>query len=262
MVAGNQGNPILNTTDEARKLAKKLIRTAHYGALATIEPDTGHPMVSRVAVSTRVDCTPIILTSKLSAHTTALEDTPQCSLLLGEPGKGDPLAHPRISLFATVQQIERDTPEFRQCRSRHLRRHPKAKLYVDFSDFCFFQFDIGRANLNGGFGKAFVLQKSDLTINFKGIAEFEDFEEGIVEHMNDDHLETLELFATVICGKQGGGWRMVSIDPEGLDLSRGDEIVRLNFDIPLKEPNEVRKKLKILADEARILLRGENNRSS
>ncbi len=108
----NDKPKVIRETDaEAIRLAKTLIRTRRYGALAVLDPQTGGPLVSRVGVATDLDGTPLILVSMLSAHTQALIADPRCSLLLGEPGKGDPLAHPRISLICRAERIERDSAE-------------------------------------------------------------------------------------------------------------------------------------------------------
>ena len=98
----------------------------------------------------------------LAAHTKALLASPRCSLLIGEPGKGDPLAWPRISLQCDAEQIGSDNPEREHLRARFLRRHPKASLYIDFPDFMFFRLVPASASLNGGFGKAYALTPDDL----------------------------------------------------------------------------------------------------
>lgn len=154
---------VLRTVDDdARALARRLIDDARYGALAVLEADTGHPAASRVALATDDDGTPLILTSALAAHTPALVADPRCSLLVGEPGSGDPLAHPRITLFARARKLARDSDEGRRARDRYLQAHPKAALYADFGDFAFWRLEPQRASLNGGFGRAFALQASDL----------------------------------------------------------------------------------------------------
>ena len=84
---------VLRETDaEARRLAKTLIREARYGALACLEPGSGAPLASRVALAPDISGQPIFLISQLSPHFAALEADPRASLLIGEPGKGDPLA--------------------------------------------------------------------------------------------------------------------------------------------------------------------------
>ncbi|RUY85655.1 HugZ family protein, partial [Mesorhizobium sp. M7A.F.Ca.CA.001.10.2.1] len=63
---------IRETDAEAIRLAKTLLRSARFGALAVIEPQTGSPLASRVGVATDIDGAPLILVSMLSAHTGAL----------------------------------------------------------------------------------------------------------------------------------------------------------------------------------------------
>ena len=155
--------PIRPTDDEARRLARSLIDRARFGALGVILPETGLPMVSRVAVGTDADGTPVLLVSDLSHHTRALKAAPACSLLLGEPGgKGDPLTYPRLTLQAQATFLRHGDRGHSDVRARFLAEHPKAKLYVDFADFSFARLAPMGAYLNGGFGKAFVLSPADL----------------------------------------------------------------------------------------------------
>ena len=93
--------------------------------------------------------------SQLSAHTRHLQADPRCSLLLPEGGKGDPLAHPRLTLVGRAVQATAD--ERPAWRTRYLARHPKAELYVDFADFSFWRVDVAAAHLNGGFARAATL---------------------------------------------------------------------------------------------------------
>ncbi len=153
----------LNPTDEeARKIAQNLITHAHFGALAVLNPESNLPHVTRIAIGTNLSGTPLTLISDLAFHTTALRQNPNCSLLLGEPGvKGDPLTHPRITLQCKARFLSRSAPDHIQIRAHYLTHQPKAKLYVDFTDFHFALFDIQSANLNGGFGKAYTLSAQD-----------------------------------------------------------------------------------------------------
>ena len=56
---------IRETDDEARALARRLLRSARYVALAVLEPETGYPSVSRVLLATDTDGSPVILVSAL-----------------------------------------------------------------------------------------------------------------------------------------------------------------------------------------------------
>lgn len=156
-------SPIRPTDDAARKLARDLLGGAAFCAIGTLDPETGHPHVTRIAIGTTNKGAPVTLISSLSAHTRALQADSRCSLLLGEPGdKGDPLTHPRLTLQAVAHFIRRETPEHDACRTHWLDQHPKSKLYIDFGDFAFARFDVTAGHLNGGFGKAFTLTPADL----------------------------------------------------------------------------------------------------
>lgn len=156
-------NPIRETDDEARALGQTLLAEARFGALAVIARETGHPTVSRIAITRGPDGAPLTLISELSAHTGHLLARPDCSLLLGEPGpSGDPLTHPRITLACTARFIRHGDPERAALREGYLAQYPKAKLYIDFGDFLFAHFAVTSAALNGGFGKAYHLSPDDL----------------------------------------------------------------------------------------------------
>ena len=150
------------TDDEAIRLARTLMRAARHGAIAVLDPETGGPLASRVGVASDADGAPLILVSGLSAHTRAIDADPRCSLLLGDPGKGDPLAHPRITLICRAVVLEKGTPDHARAERRYLNKNPKAKLYVGLGDFRLFRLEPERASLNGGFGKAYALTRQDL----------------------------------------------------------------------------------------------------
>jgi heme iron utilization protein len=244
-------DPTLPVDDDARILAKRLMRTARSGALATNEAESGMPFASLVQVGTDLDGSPVILTSQLSAHTKLMEADPRCSLLLSSIGKGDPLAHPRLTLQAMAERLDRDADETRKLRSRYLLQHPKAELYVDFPDFGFWRLRTLSASLNGGFGRAYRMSAQDLLVDMSEFFDFYDFEAGAVAHMNSDHADAVALYAAQLCGAREGAWHLIGIDPEGLQMALGDEILRLNFPKLLAGPHEVRPMLIRLANEAR-----------
>lgn len=152
-------NSVRDTDDEARALARDLVARARFGALGVLDPSTGGPSVTRIAVVPGPDGVPLTLISELSAHTAALTANPACSLLVGEPGeKGDPLTHPRLTLECRAVRADKAA-----LRDHYLSLYPKATLYYDFTDFHLFRLDILRAALNGGFGKAYALTAKDVT---------------------------------------------------------------------------------------------------
>ena len=96
------------TDDEARDLARRLIAEARHGALGLLMD--GQPFVTRVALAPAAGHLTTLI-SDLAPHTHALRDQERGSLMIGEPGKGDPLAHPRMTLQVNAIFLEKTPAE-------------------------------------------------------------------------------------------------------------------------------------------------------
>jgi putative heme iron utilization protein len=236
---------------DPKAVAKGLLRATRAGALATIDRNTGHPFASLVNVATDIDGAPLILVSRLSTHTANLEVDGRASLLLASAGKGDPLAHPRLTLLGRFVQIARDAPEEPRLRRRFLARHPKSELYAGFGDFSFWRLDAVSAHLNGGFARAADLKAADVMTDIAGAEGLIEAEAGAVAHMNDDHAEAVRLYATKLLGAEDGAWRLTGLDPDGLDFARGDATLRLPFAERVTSAEQLRKVVVDLAAKAR-----------
>jgi putative heme iron utilization protein len=242
---------------EPKTVAKDLLRATRSGTLATIDRNTGHPFASLVNVATDADGAPLILVSRLATHTANLEVDPRASLLLASSGKGDPLAHPRLTVLGAFVQIARDDPIEARLRQRFLARHPKSELYAGFADFSFWRLDTASAHLNGGFARAADLKAGDVLTDVSDAEDLIAAEAGAIAHMNADHAEAVQLYATKLCGAETGGspggslWRITGIDPAGLDLARGDMTLRLPFPRRVTDAQQLRKVVVDLAAKAR-----------
>lgn len=234
-----------DTDDEARRLARTLIRGARYMALAVLDPETGFPSASRALTGTDVDGVPVILVSGLSGHTKGLLADPRCSLLAGEPGKGDPLAYARITVQCLAEPVARDTPEHVRIRARFLDRHPKATLYADFPDFRFFRITPQTASLNGGFGRAYFIPGVDLVIRDPGITDVWLELQQNLKNMT----EAAAAFAARISTENAKNWRFGGVDKAGIDLIAGDFQLRHEFPDQIDSPEAV---LDYIFDAAKV----------
>lgn len=240
MIKQSPKSPILETTADAIKAAKTIVRLARFGSISALEPATGYPLVTRTNIAASMRGNPIFLMSDLAAHTKAIKQDPRTSLLLGEPGKGDPLAHPRLTLIGQTHQIPRETAQDKAIeqglRQRYLNRHTKAELYNQLPDFFLYELKIERALFNAGFGKAYELSGHDLFIKEEDISALVETETDIIAQMNEDHQTTLEKIAVSLCNEQakttGSIWRITSCDPEGIDMMQAETPARLNFKTP------------------------------
>ncbi len=155
-------NPVRETDDEAINIASKLIAETNYAALGVLETGTGIPLVSRVAAAWSENTGLFFCASDLSVHSKCLVEDNNCSLMLGEPGKGDGLACARMTVIGKTGRLENSADQKQNLRTVFLETHPKAELYVDFADFGFYPIAVERILLNGGFGKAYHLNSSEL----------------------------------------------------------------------------------------------------
>ena len=227
-------------------LARHLLRSVRAGALATIDRETGGPFATLVTVATDLDGSPLLLVSGLSAHAANLDADPRASILLAATGRGDPLAHPRLTV---VGQVERSTDP--RVRRRFLARNPKSELYADFPDFTFRRMAVAGAHLNGGFAKAGRLGPPELLTDLTGTEALVEAEEGAIAHMNADHADAIGLYATRLAGAPEGRWMATGCDPDGMDLAAGDLTARLVFPERVSDPGALRRMLVRLAAEAR-----------
>lgn len=235
MALKDRPSVLRETDDQAKTEARALLRGARFCALAVIDPETGFPSATRVLTATAPDGAPVILISALSAHTRALDADPRCSLLAGEPGKGDPLAHPRLSLQARARRVGRDEALHAWLRGRFLRRHPKAALYIDFDDFRFVRLEPVRANLNGGFGKAYVIEGEDLLIRHPDTERLASSEHQVLAEITTLDENLASEVARNKFRMSGNSWEITALDMGGIDISSKDILLRV--EIPFKDMN-------------------------
>jgi len=222
---------VIRPTDaDALKLARTLARGARFGAIAVLEPTSGHPFTSRVLLATDVDGVPVMIGSQLSMHTKALLRDPRCSILVGEPGKGDPLAWPRLTLLTNAERIEADGESHSRIRRRFLSRHPKAKLYADFPDFSFFKLNPHSGNLNAGFGKAYEIDGNDMIIKSSLNQEIATHELQIIATVTSLREGAPDLLAKRFLKDNSVNWRVSGLDASGFELAHNGKILRVELE--------------------------------
>jgi hypothetical protein len=232
---------------EVAASARALMRRAFKGALATIDRGNSYPYASLVTLATDAAGAPTVLISKLARHTANLAHDARASIMVDETGAlADPLQGARLTLYGRAEPIVEEG-----IRRRFLARHPEASLYVDFPDFAFWRLAVEGAHYIGGFGRIFDLDPSDLLLPLADAETLLEAEPGIVAHMNEDHADAIELYATALADASPGPWRLAGIDPEGFDIVLGGEARRVLFAQRVATPAAARTELVRLAAEAR-----------
>src|SRR5688572_23003151 len=119
---------------DPKAAAKKLMREARSGALATLVPGSGDPYCSLVNVASAANGAPLLLISNLAVHTKNILADSRISLMLDERKPGDPLEGARVMLMGTAAKTESE-----DARRRYLTRQPEAEMFAGFTDFAFYE---------------------------------------------------------------------------------------------------------------------------
>lgn len=230
-------------------LARSLLRRSRQGALATLMAGTGDPYCSLVNLASHPDGAPILLISGLALHTKNILADPRVSLMLDERAEGDPLEGARIMLAGQAEEVAEAGREL--VRRRYIGAHPSAEAFVEFKDFSFFRIKPSGAHLVAGFGRIVDLKPAQFLTDLGGAEELLEAEPGAVAHMNEDHREAMNLYATRLLGAESADWLCTGCDPDGMDMQAGRDTLRLDFPERVTTGTGLRKMLVRLAGEAR-----------
>jgi heme iron utilization protein len=236
---------------DAARLARSLLRRSRQGALATLTPGSGDPYCSLVNVASHPDGSPILLISRLALHTRNLLGDARLSLMLDERVEDDPLEGSRIMLAGLAEQASGEDVAI--LRRRYLNAHPSSEVFVNFKDFSFFRIRPTGAHLVAGFGRIVDLKPEQFLTDISDAASLLEAEQGVLDHMNADHHEAMNLYATKLLGAKSADWRCTGCDPEGIDLQAGSITLRLDFPRRIVTPAALRQMLKQFADQARAV---------
>jgi len=234
---------------DASRLARSLLRRSRQGALATLMAGSGDPYCSLVNVASHPDGSPILLISRLALHTQNILGDARASLMLDERAEGDPLEGARIMLAGRAEEAA--AADLQILRRRYLNAHPSAEVFVDFKDFSFFRIRPAAAHLVAGFGRIVDLKPAQFLTDISDAGTLLEAEQDAIDHINADHRDATNLYATRLLGAGAADWRCTGCDPDGVDLQAGTTTLRLDFPERVTGPGELRKMLVRLAGEAR-----------
>jgi len=230
-------------------VTRSLLRRSRQGALATLMAGSGDPYCSLVNVASHYDASPVLLISRLALHTRNILADNRVSLMLDERAAGDPLEGARIMLAGRAEEAAGNQAEI--LRRRYLNAHPSAEVFVDFKDFSFFRIVPSGAHLVAGFGRIIDLTPAQFLTELGDAEGLLEAEQGAVEHMNEDHREAMNLYATRLLGADSADWACTGCDPDGMDMQAGNVTLRLDFPERVTDGTALRKMLVRLAGEAR-----------
>jgi len=204
--------------------ARAVLRCCDFAALATQSAKlAGFPFVSHVPFALDAQLRPVMLLSALAEHTRNLAADPRASLMVAVPGP-DPQAQARITLLGEVHGIDAEPALV----DRYRRFHPEASMWLDFGDFRFYRLEPVRIRLVGGFARAGWIEPAEWPVPPLSPRT----EEALLD----------------ACGSSAGGWSVLGIDREGIDL-RDESGERRRHDWPKRLDDD-----EALAAEVRSVL--------
>jgi putative heme iron utilization protein len=170
--------------------------------------------------------------------------------MLDERAEGDPLEGSRIMVGGTAEEADGELRA--NLRRRYLNAHPSAESFADFQDFAFFRIRPTNVHLVAGFGRIVDLKPEKILTSLEGADAVLEAEQLAIDHMNADHRDSMNLYATRLLGAKAADWRCTGLDPDGLDMSADKhDALRLDFPRRVVTPEELRGVLKELAEKAR-----------
>jgi putative heme iron utilization protein len=224
--------------------ARRFVRSQRYGILSTLSKKLeGYPFGSVVPYVLDQSGAPIILISTLAEHTKNINHDPRVSLLLHEPSQ-DVQANARITLVGDAAILQ-DQDSF---RARYLRYLPQAEGYFATHDFFFYRITPQQLRFIGGFGAIHWVSAESYRAPENELAELED---GILEHMNQDHADSLRAYCYHVHGHTPANASMIGIDCDGFDVRADGHLLRFEFSSPIVDAQGARAALVAMAKEAR-----------
>lgn len=240
-------------TPSHAEYARTLAARVSVGSLCTLvasEP-AGYPYGSFVTFALDGG-NPIFLISTLAEHTRNLLADPRASLLIAEPGEGDPLARARVTLLGPCTRLAGDAEQ--RARAAFAAAHPDSAYYMDFGDFGLFGLAVSAVRYIGGYGRMSWVKSDDW--HQATPDPLASHAKGILAHMNEDHSDTLVLYCRAFSrATDTSAATMTGVDRYGFEMSAttaaGPRPIRLAFTRPVTTSDEVRMELVAMAKKAR-----------
>jgi putative heme iron utilization protein len=139
-------------------LARTLLVESRSAAFATLDSGGG-PFASYVMVSPGPDNSPLLLLSRLAAHTRNARHDPRASLLFVREPPIDAASMSALRLTLTGRAVGVDNPDAKRL---FLADHPEASRYAGFADFGIYRFEVQAGHLIAGFGRIVRLTPAEL----------------------------------------------------------------------------------------------------
>ena len=210
--------------DVYEKNAAVLLRESSEGVLSTISKKfEGYPFGSFTTFTTDRNRTVIIYASGLAQHTKNLVQNSKASLTIYNLKKnGDQQDSQRLTLLGDLVLADNQD----DCKERFSLFLPHSVNYHKMHDFSFYKLLINQARWIGGFGQIAWLKPEHWT---DSKPKWLEREESIINHMNDDHSNSIISTLHAQIGVKDPKAEMVAINTDGYYVRSNNELMFIKF---------------------------------
>ncbi|WP_414829441.1 HugZ family protein [Alteromonas sp. H39] len=224
--------------------AKHLSRTHHSGVLSTLSTSMpGYPFGSVVPFYLTAQGDAIIYISDIALHTRNIKADPKVSLTIFDAEEDDSQASGRVTLLGNAERVATE-----DVKAQYFALFVQATRYEQTHDFNFYKIRTERVRYIGGFGKIHWISK---TLWFVPQQDWHNDISGMINHMNEDHVDAMQAFIRVVCDVDCKQPEMISVFPEGAHYRCDEKVVYVPFHELCHTPTQVRQALVKLTQEAR-----------
>tara|TARA_Y100001934_G_scaffold173291_1_gene205495 strand:- start:518 stop:1252 length:735 start_codon:yes stop_codon:yes gene_type:complete len=237
-----------NKRIQYEKEAVALYRSSNEAVLATISKKfEGYPFGSFITYVPATSRTVIFYASNIAQHTINLKEDPKaCLTVFKLDNEYDKQNSARLTLMGDLKAV--DESEVETTQERFIKFLPESAKYSTMHDFNFYKLHITQVRWIGGFGQIAWLDPEP----WKDFSpKWQKGEESIIDHMNDDHLNTVISALNAQHGIKDKKARMISLSSDGYYIKARDKIYFIQFDRSCSTPKEYRERLIELANSYR-----------
>lgn len=211
--------------------ARQLLRSHRYGALCTLSKKLdGYPFGSIVPYLVDHDGSLLILISALAEHTKNIQHDPRVSLITHNQSSPDIQMQGRVTVAGNAQRINGEHD------ARYLRHFPEAADLLQL-DFAFYRITPVAIRYIGGIGRIHWINMADYAVlHAPGFALQESF---LLDEINTQQKAIVSQLLLQHHGISAFDAKVIAFDCDGLDVYCDDRILRLNFEEPLTDSQQL-----------------------
>ena len=233
--------------DNQGQTVRRFLKAHHTGILSTISQAVDQfPYGSVCPYMMDHQSRPIILVSTIAEHTKNIHANDKVCLTVMDEAVNPRLEGARVSFMGKAEIIE--SKEEAILGKRYLRFFPEAQSYFQAHGFHYYRINPQRIRYIEGYGKIYWVEADQVLLNHSPLAQAED---RIIEHMNQDHQDSLIQFCKYYFKVKCKNPHMIAVDPEGFTVRAESGDLYFSFNKECKSADQVRAEMMRMAGEAK-----------